>query len=206
MRSLLIFHTILFFAVTAHATSPSKSLLSEIEQKATQISTIQCRFTQEKHLQMFEEVLISHGKFYFEKPDNVRWEYTSPFQTGFLLKKNAGIEWDEASGQTRTFTTQSAPYMAVVADQITAWASFDIDWLTSRYDISQLSKSPVTLELRPKSATAQEFLRHLKVIFTDDKTGVEVLELHEPGKDFTRIQFENQIINGTLSPDVFATP
>ena len=203
-RLLFFLCVVLLPTASLAGASPGNSLLTEIETKASSNRSISCGFIQHTHLQMFDEVLTSHVTFSFVTPSALRWEYTTPFKAGFILNGDDGKEWDEASGETRTFTTSSAPHIKIVAEQITAWATFDMQWLRSRYEITQLNASPVTLELRPKSLGARDFLHHLKVTFTDDKTGVKELELHEPEGDFTRILFINPVINGTVSPETFS--
>lgn len=181
------------------------AILSELQARAGTIQSISSSFTQEKHLSMFDEVMLSHGTFAFQRPSSLRWEYTSPFKTGFLLKEGAGTEWDEASGTERPFTTKSSPAMSMVASQIMAWTTFDIPWLRTRYDIKQLQADPTVLELYPKSAVAKEFLTHLVVTFSEDQSTVSVLELHETDGDFTRIRFTDTSINTPLPDTTFTS-
>lgn len=179
-------------------------VLDEIEKKSASVHSIASNFIQYKHLQIFDEVMVSEGTFHFQKPNSLRWEYTAPFKTGFVLKGAKGLEWDDATGKVRPFTTTDAPHMHIIAEQITAWATFRRDWLSERYEIRQLEQSPVVLELRPKTESARTFLHHLKVTFTDDRNGVSTLEIHEPEGDFTRIEFVGTVINGEMPPETFS--
>lgn len=184
----------------AHA---DNALLETIRTKARTIESIASDFTQEKHLEMFDEVLISQGHFAFSRPDRLRWEYTAPFKAGFLLKGDKGTEWDDATGEQRDFTLSSSPAMGMIARQIMAWTTFDIDWLKSRYAIRRIHTSPLVLELKPQGETAKEFLAHLLVEFTPDGRAISQLELHETDGDFTRIFFTDQAINAPLSRNLF---
>lgn len=183
--------------------SVDDALLAAIQAEAETITTIASDFTQEKHLALFDEVMISQGKFAFAKPAALRWEYTTPFKSGFLIKDGSGVEWDEASGDTRPFTVKSNPAMGMVADQIMAWTGFNIEWLKERYDIKQLAEAPITLELRPKSETARSFIQKLVVRFGQDKRTMNQIELHEADGDFTRIIFTNQAVNAPLPAETF---
>lgn len=185
------------------AGEPSQQLMLDLQRKAELITSISSDFTQEKHLEMFEEVLVSTGHFAFQKPANLRWEYTEPFRSGFLLSGETGTEWDEASNKERNFTLESAPAMSMVANQIMAWTTFDIDWLEKHYTITQTGTSPVTLELRPRGDMARQFLSHLTVGFAPDRNTIELLELHETDGDFTRISFNNPTINSALDETTF---
>jgi outer membrane lipoprotein-sorting protein len=181
------------------------SVLDDLQCLAGAIRTISSSFTQEKHLALFDEVMVSKGDFAFQRPSSLRWEYTEPFRSGFLLKDGAGKEWDEASGTVRPFTVASSPTMSMVAEQIMAWTTFDIPWLQSRYEITQCGAAPVVLELRPKSETAREFLERIVVTFSADRTTVSELELHETDGDYTVIRFTGVRINAALPQTIFTS-
>lgn len=195
----------LVIPLTTWASQPVNELLVELKSKAEGIQSVASDFTQEKHLAMFDEVLVSEGRFAFEKPGSLRWEYTTPFRAGFLLKDGKGKEWDEATKTERDFTLNSSPAMSMVAKQIMAWTTFDIDWLNSRYEIRQITTSPVALELKPRSEMAKDFLTHLVVSFTPDNRAIRSLELHETDGDFTRISFTTPSLNSDLAHGTFTT-
>ncbi len=184
---------------------PSKQLLVDLQLKAKQIQSISSPFTQEKHLEMFDEVLVSKGHFVFQKPANLRWEYVEPFRAGFLLSDGTGKEWDEVSNKERDFTLESSPAMSMVVSQIMAWTTFDLEWLESRYTIQQIGTTPVILKLRPRNDAAKEFLAYLTVTFAADSLTIDLLELHETDGDFTRISFDNPSINDLIADETFTT-
>ena len=200
-----LFALLLCFLIpcTSQASQVEDTLLADLQSKARTIRSVASDFTQEKHLAMFDEVLVSKGHFAFEKPGSLRWEYTAPFRAGFLLRDGKGKEWDDATATTREFTLKSSPAMSMVASQIMAWTTFDIEWLKSRYEIRQLSASPVALELKPRSEMAQEFLAHLIVSFTQDNRAINSLELHETDGDFTKISFTAPALNTVLKQETF---
>jgi len=195
----------LLMPLTCWASQANDKLLFDLKTKASEIRNIASDFTQEKHLAIFDEVLVSQGHFAFEKPGSLRWEYTSPFRAGFLLKDGKGKEWDEATATTRDFSLNTSPAMSMVAKQIMAWTTFDIEWLKSRYKIRQLTASPIALELKPRSEIAKEFLAHLVVSFTSDNRAISSLELHEIDGDFTKISFTTPALNSELAQETFTT-
>ncbi|BCS88442.1 LolA family protein [Pseudodesulfovibrio sediminis] len=185
--------------------SHAADFLMDLKAKAEKVTSIQSRFTQEKHLSMFDEVLISEGSFAFQRPSSLRWEYTTPFKAGFLLTGNTGIEWDEAAQTKREFSLKSSPIMAMVAQQIMAWTTFDIAWLKSRYDITRTGTAPTILDLRPKGEGARKMLTRIIIRFAQDDTTIDSLELREVDEDFTRITFMDRAINTPLSDTLFTS-
>ena len=52
----------------------------KINKVASSIETIKSRFVQEKHLSFMTEAIVSEGLFRFKKENQLRWEYTQPFE------------------------------------------------------------------------------------------------------------------------------
>jgi len=177
-------------------------LLKELESKVSNIQSLSCEFKQEKHLAMFNEVLVSTGRFYFQKPDRLRWEYIKPVRMGFVLNGRKGKRWSEIDGSETGFDPQKEPGMMMIRKQLLAWATFNLKWLQKTYYIQVKSKEPVILSLRPKNSKAQ-IIDHLYIRFTKNKNAIDTLELHEKDGDFTRIKFSNQKINVVLSKNIF---
>jgi len=201
----LIVFIILFFTLYFRATlsfSQDTSLLREIEEAASSINSLACEFRQEKHLAMFDEVLISRGRFYFQKPDRLRWEYLEPVRMGFVLAGRKGKRWNEIDGKEISFDPQKERGMKVLQKQLLAWATFDLKWLQKKYSIKILDRNPVVLFLRPKN-TKQQILDYLSIIFAEDRKTIDTIELHEKDKDFTRIKFINPEVNVILPEDIF---
>jgi len=205
MRYLLTLLSLALLILISPPKTFAEDIYTRLQIKAEKIHSIQSRFTQEKHLAMFDEVLISEGNFAFQRPASLRWEYIKPFQAGFILNKDKGIEWDEASGTQQEFTLNSSPIMSMVAKQIIAWTTFDIQWLKGRYDILLIRTSPTTLKLNPKAESAREMLSRIIVQFAPDDTTIDLLELHETDGDFTRIMFTTPSTNTSLPSTTFTS-
>src|SRR5258708_37134669 len=74
-------------AEAAHKLSPEKQkeFLLRLEGNLKASKTIQAKFTQEKHLPLFQDALVSHGMFAFAAPDPRRWEITAPFHPLLIM-------------------------------------------------------------------------------------------------------------------------
>jgi outer membrane lipoprotein carrier protein len=57
----------------------------QISKAASALKSMQCDFVQTKHLKMLNEDMVSQGKMYYQQPDRLRWEYTTPYSYTFLL-------------------------------------------------------------------------------------------------------------------------
>ncbi|WP_432822808.1 outer membrane lipoprotein carrier protein LolA [Trichloromonas sp.] len=178
-------------------------ILTELERSAAGIETLASDFVQEKHLEMFQETLVSRGRFYFSKPDKLRWEMTEPVASGFLLNGDSGQRWHERAGAAVPFDIAREPGMRLIAEQLLAWARVDIVWLVQQYRMTLVSETPVTLKLVPLQAGAEAFLDYLQISFDPQRRHVETVEVHEPGGDSTRIVFSGTELNQPLDPALF---
>lgn len=209
MRIFLLLSTAFLLAIgssVAGEISPpagNAALFASLEQTAGSVKTLASDFVQEKYLGMFKTVVSSRGRFYFSKPDLLRWELTAPVASGFVLKGEEGRRWHERTGRTENFRISQEPIMKLVSDQLFAWARADFSWLEKEYRISVLSASPVALRLEPRSAATVGFLHHLLITFSADGSYVRSVELHEQDGDYTRISFVNTAVNKPLPADIF---
>jgi outer membrane lipoprotein-sorting protein len=178
-------------------------VLSRLGSKAAGIETISSSFTQEKRLCVFNETVVSSGRFLFSKPDRLRWEYSAPMAEGFALLGDTGLRWTEMSPTPARFSLRDDPFMNVIARQLLAWATFDLRWLSGEYDISLAGSSPVTLKLTPKRRDVATVLDHLLIEFSPAEDTVRRVEIHDRDGDFTRIIFENATVNAPLADDLF---
>lgn len=178
-------------------------ILAELEQSAAGIESLASDFVQEKHLEMFKETLVSHGRLYFAKPDKLRWELLEPVASGFILNGDRGSRWHERAGAAAPFDIAREPGMKLIAEQLLAWARVDIVWLVQRYRMTLLSEQPVTLKLVPLQAGAEQFVDYLQISFDAEGHHVARVEVHEPGGDSTRITFSATELNQPLAPALF---
>jgi outer membrane lipoprotein-sorting protein len=185
---------------TVAASSP---LFTRLEKNAGEVKTLTSDFVQEKHLSMFKTVLISKGRFNYNKPDQLRWELISPVASGFVLNGSKGRRWHERSGRTEKFDINQEPVMKLVSEQLFAWAKADFAKLQREYRITVLSEAPVSLRLEPLSPATAGFLDHLMIAFSPDGRYVRTVEVHEKDRDFTRIKFINTAVNKPLPADLF---
>ena len=104
---LLIAGIMLAAAPCALAAEPgaaaSEALFASLQKSAGGVNTLASDFVQEKHLSMFKSAMSSKGRFYFMKPDRLRWELTAPVASGFVLKGEKGRRWHQRTGRTESF-------------------------------------------------------------------------------------------------------
>ena len=173
------------------------SKIKEIADRFRAVNTISARFTQEKKLAILNEPVLSRGLFYFsKKPSRIRWEYTEPFQNGFLL--DADNTYRLEKGVKKKVKGVLARN---IASQMLVWLAFDLQSLSNSYHINLLENG---VELTPKSDD-NKILEKITVWFSKTNSqALEKIQMDEPGGDNTVLIFENTKINEPIAEELFS--
>jgi len=182
--------------------SPLETALSGIERSAAGVNSLSALFTQERSLASFRHKLVSRGRFWFQRPDRLRWETTEPVAAGFALDGGKGRRWNETTGQ-REDISPGDPLAGAVAGQIMAWTTGDVPLLRRQYEISLLSSDPLVLRLTPRSEGMRRVIDRLEIAFAPDRSAVRTVAILERGGDSTRIAFFGAEINPSLPDGLF---
>jgi Outer membrane lipoprotein carrier protein LolA len=181
-------------------------LLTDLKLTAADTNSLTSSFEQEKHLAIFAEKLISHGRFIYQNPDQLRWELLTPVASGFVLKGAQGERWNQLSGGKGNFSVDKDPIMGMIAQQLLAWAKVDLDWLKTRYQMELVTEQPVVMKLTPLDEGEAGFIDHLQISFADDRRYVAQVLMVEQGGDSTLLRFNDVEINLELPQDAFTSP
>jgi outer membrane lipoprotein-sorting protein len=190
-------------AIQAEDRENTAAIFSGIAGSASQVKTLAGDFIQEKHLSMLNNILTSKGRFFYKRPDKLRWELTDPVASGFAVNGEKAIRWKKDSERTQKFQVQQVPFIKVFTDQVFTWARADFKKLEKRYRIQIVGAEPADLKLFPKSSREKKFLNYIRIVFTLDASHVQLVEIHEPDGDFTLIRFLKMIINKPLPDSLF---
>ncbi len=180
--------------------------LNLLSRNAAAIESLYSPFVQLKHLQMFDEQLDSDGIFAYRSPDFLRWELKTPVGSGFVMRGDQGERWNSLSGETEHFRISDDPMMGLVSRQLLAWARFDLDWLKERYRIELFSEQPLTLRLVPLDQGEAGFITDIEIVFDDQRSHVQSLQLNEQEGDWTRLEFTALEVNSVLGDELFEVP
>ena len=189
-------------SVAAGADQDLDQVLAQLARAAEGIESLTSDFVQEKYLAVFQEALRSSGRFYYQKPDRLRWELRSPVVTGFSLNGNSGRRWRGDEAGSESFDIRQDPVMKVVAEQLLAWARPDFAWLQAHYRLRLVATEPVELRLEPRFETGG-MIDYLQIVFATDGSHVAQVEIHDRDGDYTRLHFTATRVNLPLDRKLF---
>ncbi len=203
MKRLLI---LLFVFVSVHLSLIAQQNETQIRQAITQaasaMKTMQCDFTQTKHLKMLNDKMTSKGRMYYQQTNRLRWEYTSPYSYTFILNDDKVLLKNKQRNdvidvnKNKLFREIARIMMnSVVGTSLTDDKSFKStiatngnEWIAS---------------LLPQRKDLKQLFQKIILHFNKHNAMVKQVELIEKNGDRTVIELNNIRTNEKISADMF---
>ena len=206
--------TILFcvLATSVHADETNRNLqpvadprpiLADLQHKMASLESVYFEFAQERQLQLFAEPLKSEGVMLIDRPGQIRWETTSPYQSILLGNQKSVAQFEKTDGQWKKLKLGFPQMLKRVMDQMTLMHQGKLDALTSDFNISVATGRVAVVTMVPKDENVRSMLSSLEVIFQPDFSASKEVVMHEPGGDFTRIIFRQEKRNVKFPANTF---
>ncbi|MFH1078731.1 MAG: outer membrane lipoprotein carrier protein LolA [Pseudomonadota bacterium] len=179
----------------------------EVQTEAAKITSINARFTQFKHMNILAKPLVSQGRFYFQAPDSVRWEYTSPVKS-ILLMNRGGIKRYTllANRGLVEDATGSLQSMQVVLQEISRWSRGRFTENEHFSATLKEGKEPKII-LAPKEKGMAKMISRIVISLSSDRPGLmESVAIFESEGNHTLFAFTDVVINAPLEESLFRKP
>lgn len=196
------------FALSANAQTGFKKMTDTkaFEQKVNQIAekteTIQCDFVQEKKLSFMTDKIVSEGRFFFKKEDQLRWEYTDPFS--YIIILNDGKLMIDDEGNQNEINLKSNKTFQEINQLLTQSLKGNVLGETDKFTYEILEgEKQYLVKLTPIAKEMKEYMNRIDVYF--DKTDMMVagVDMHEQSEDLTSIRFSKRKVNEVVPASMF---
>ncbi len=177
--------------------------LNRVSAELQKIKTLQSGFTQERHLSMLMTPLISKGRLYFNKPDQLRWEVYESYRSILIYNDGQVAKFDFNNGKLRKLQMGAAEIMGEVLKQITFWMSGDFGNSAEVYDISIFKNDGYLLQLTPKSEELAESIQSIDLHIDRQTLHINRVKITETEFDYIEIKFSDEKINQTFDQQIF---
>lgn len=176
--------------------------IQEISNAAASIKTLRCNFIQTKKLNMLGDKMTSKGFMYCSQPNQLKWEYLSPYTYTFilnndvvLLKKGSRNDVIDVN-QNKIFKEIARIMMnSVLGKCLTDKKDFKVDLINNgNYYIATLI--PQKKEMKQ---TFSKVLLH----YNRDHSMIEKVEMYERNGDSTLIELINIVKNEAIDSSVY---
>lgn len=170
-----------------------KPVLQDLQQKMASLQSVFLDFTQERHLNLFTEPLISEGVMLIGRPDLIRWETTAPYQSILLGDKKSVAQFEQEDGTWKKLKLGFPQMLKRVMEQMALMNQGKLDALTADFTITVATNhAAAVLTLVPKDKDVRGMLAALEVRMQPDFSATREVVMREPGGDFTRIIFKRE--------------
>lgn len=182
-------------------TSEINSFKQKVTSESQNTKTIKADFIQYKHLDFLSEDVKTSGKMFFQTPNRVRWEYTSPYQYSVIFKEDellindGGKKSSVDMGSSKLFKKLNELIVNSVKGDMFNNADFEVEF----FETENHHKAVFI----PKDKKIKEFIASFELLFSKDKAEVVEVKMIEPSRDYTRIEFKNRILNQPIDVSVF---
>jgi len=177
----------------------------EIEQKlnnhSLKLNTIYSDFIQEKHLAYLNDIIISKGKFWFKKENQLRWEYNTPYK--YIIALNHGTFTIKDGDDIKEYDINSNKAFQEVNNMIISSVRGTL-LKDNKFTISLYqNKSSYLVKLIPKNKEMTKVLKAIELYFSKSDLNIFKVKMIENEDDYTVISFTNKKINETIPANIF---
>src|SRR5580692_8467918 len=148
--------TMLTFAILAADDVPLQSvanpqpILQDLQHKMSSLGSVYFELTQERHLKLFTEPLKSKGFMLIERPDQIRWETTAPYQSILLGDRKSVAQFEFNDGKWEKLKLGFPQLLQRVMQQMSAMNQGRLDTLTNEFSASVTTGSVTVVTMIPK--------------------------------------------------------
>lgn len=175
----------------------------DIQRESANIKSVSAHFTQEKHMEILTKPLVSKGRFYFQAPDSVRWEYLAPVRSVLLMRRGNIKRYTLGSKGLVEDSGGSLPAMQIVLQEISRW---------SRGQFTENDHFSATLKrergsliiLTPKEKGLSSMISRIVISLSPDRPGViKSVRIVESERNYTLFTFNDVQVNRKISETLF---
>jgi hypothetical protein len=167
---------------------------------AGKIHSLEADFVQEKHMPILARPLIARGRFIYQSPASLRWEYREPMQSMLLMHKGNVHRYIGSDTGWREEAGAELKAMDFVFQEIS-------NWLNGRFDDNPLFSASLMpggrIVLTPKGKGMDQFIQRIEMVMAEDPGIMKEVLIYESADCFTRFSFIAPRLNPLLSEAVF---
>ncbi len=179
-----------------------QSWMEKISAHTSEVTSLQADFTQEKVLSFLNDPIQSSGQFWFQQPEQIRWEYQQPYpyiiimNNGVMTVKDEGDEYSTDLSAHKMFGQLNELISGSIQGRL---LSEDENYSKSFFE----DEEHIIVQFDPKDADLKDYLKYIEIYFSKNTLNVVTLIMTEAGGDFTKIHFVNSVMNQTIDENVF---
>jgi len=174
-----------------------------LREASRRITSVEARFVQKKTLPMLSRPFVSEGRFFFQSPGSLRWEYDRPVRSVLIMNGGAVKRYLRDPGGWREETGASLTAMRVVLEEIVNWQQGRFD-ANPRFQASLSADPEPRVTLVPREPSWGKMIRRIELTLSREQAGVmKGVRVVEDERSFTELDFSQVRINRSLPASLF---
>ncbi len=179
-------------------------ILEQFDLKQTETTTLVASFTERKELKLLAKPIVSRGAFYYNRPNQVRWEYLEPDSKVFVITESMYLAYYPALKRA-----EEVPIKKFVGKRLFRFLGVgqSIGDLRKYYDFQLEPKSDISdtylLRLIPRKKSLRDHVAEMKIWVDRSSFLPRQLEYLEADGDSTLLSFQDMKVNVQVSVDRF---
>jgi outer membrane lipoprotein-sorting protein len=174
---------------------------AKLKEYAAKLTSIHADFRQEKHLEYLDVALESGGKFWFQSPDKVRWEYNQPYN--YILILNSGkLKMISDKSNNEVDMKGNAVFEQVnnlMVSSVSGNVFDNKDYTVKAFE----NKEYYLINIKPVSAYLSQMIKEMDLYFDKKNYVVTKIRMFESESDFSVITFTNLNLNVPIETKIF---
>ena len=187
-------------ATSLRAQTPQEEVVAAILRSGALMQTMECDFVQTRTMQLMAEPMVSKGRMYYAQPSKLRWEYTSPAPSAFILDNakawvvNNGTATDVSSN--KMFKGLGRMLIACLEGKVVN------DGKSFRLAINE-SPDHWAVKLLPQKNEVKQMWTGIVLHFVPSLNAVVKVEMYEKSGDTTVVDLKNMKVNCSIDENMF---
>ena len=173
-------------------------ILRRFDEVQAQVRTMTANFTETKELRLLRDPVVSKGKFYYTRPNDVLWEYTDPTPKAFLISRDELLAYypEEKRAEKLDISRYQSRLLKVfgigqVSEDLKKYYELSLSEPGPRQGIYELILSPRRRMVRKRIEEVRFWI--------DSKSFLPLrMQYFEKDGDKTTLAFDDTQVNGVI--------
>ncbi len=194
--------TILFSLCSITSALAQTSAIDEISKASQAVESVQADFTQTKRLKMLNDAMVSKGRMWCTQPNRLRWEYTTPYASLFILNDDKVL-----FKNSKRSNTLNANRHKRIREMIRIMIPSNLGKVLSQkkdfHATAETTGNQHILTLVPQKKELKQMFARIVLYYDRKQAVVTQIEMFEKNGDSTAIQLSSIKKNIVINPSVF---
>lgn len=172
----------------------------ELKSKNSNVTSIQCMFTQTREMAVLANTVKKSGEFYYMQPSNLLLS----FRDGDYIKMTATMFEMKTGSNISSTKVSSNPMLKNLNSVLSACVVGDFEKMVRGFDINvELSQSEWIVTMTPQKGKAASKISRVVLNFNKKDMSLNILKMEEKSGDYTMYRFFDKKFNGSVDNNLF---